>query len=134
MAGFSQYLQQKVLDHIVGKTSFTMPTAYVALLTAAPSTDASAPTEATYTSYARKITAGADWNAATAATPSVTTNAQAITFVTCTGGSSTVTHFSLMDALTAGNMLGWGALSSSLAVSNNIQPNFAIGTLTLTLD
>jgi hypothetical protein len=45
MAGFTTYLQQKVLDHVRGKTSFTMPTAYVALFTTNP-TDAGGGTEA----------------------------------------------------------------------------------------
>lgn len=39
MAGFSTYLQQEILDHVVGKTAYTMPAVWVGLYTAAP-TDA----------------------------------------------------------------------------------------------
>ncbi len=128
MAGFTTYTQQKVLDHVRGKTSWTMPTAYVALFTAAPS-DAGGGTEAAYTSYARVATAGADWSAASGTSG---TNAQAITFPACTGSSSTVTHFGLYDASTSGNLLAWG--TCSLSVSTGITPQFAASALTLTLD
>lgn len=133
MAGASDYLENALLDHITGKTSYTKPTAYVALCTAAP-TDASTGstlTEANYTGYARKQTAGSDWDAASGG---AVANAAAITFDACTGGSSTVTHFALVDASSAGNVLCWGALSASLAVSAGITPEFAIGALDLTLD
>lgn len=33
----SDYLENKLLDHQLGKTSYTMPTVYVGLFTAAPS-------------------------------------------------------------------------------------------------
>lgn len=128
MAGFSTYLQQKVLDHVLGKTSYTMPTAYVALFTANP-TDAGGGTEAAYTSYARVTTSGATWNAASGTT---TTNASAVTFPACTGSSSTVTGFGIYDASTTGNLLAWG--TCSLSVSTGITPQFAAGALTVTLD
>lgn len=127
MAGFATYLQQKVLDHVVGKTSYTMPTTYVALYTANP-TDAGGGTEAAYTSYARVATSGL-WNAASGTS---ITNSGAITFPACTGSSSTVTGFAICDASSAGNILAWG--TCSLSVSTGITPSFAAGQLTVTLD
>jgi hypothetical protein len=131
----SDYLELKVLDHIFNKAAYTAPTnIFVALLTAAPAdsaTGSSGLTEATYTGYARKSTAAADWNAAAAG---ATTNANVITFAACTGGSSTVTHFALLDASSAGNVLFTGALSASLAVSNGITPSFAAGALSTSAD
>ena len=129
MAGLSDYLENKLLDHIVGKTSYTMPTAYVALFTAAPS-DSGGGTECSGGSYARKSTAGADW---TAASGGATSNANAITFVTPTGSWGTVTHFALFDASTAGNMLAWGALSASQAIGTGNTVSFAVGDLDITL-
>lgn len=128
MAGFTTYLQQKVLDHVRGKTSYTMPTAYVALFTANP-TDAGGGTEAAYTSYARVTTSGSTWTAASGTSGA---NAAAIAFPACTGSSSTVTGFGLYDASSAGNLLAWG--TCSLAVSTGITPQFAIGDLVITLD
>lgn len=129
----SNYAEAALVDHILGKTSYTMPTAYVALCTAAPTdTDTgSTITESAYTSYARVSTAGADWNAYASGSAD---NANAITFPKCTGGTSTITHFAIVDASSAGNLLLYGALDSSLAVSNNITPEFAAGTLTVTAD
>jgi hypothetical protein len=58
--------ETRILDHIVGKTSYTMPsTVYLALFTTAVN-DAGGGTEATGGSYARKLTAGSDWTAASA--------------------------------------------------------------------
>ena len=130
MGSFTDYTENKVLDHITGKTAFTKPTAYVALFTAAPS-DAGGGTEVTGGSYARVATAGADWNAASAG---ATTNANAIAFPTATGSWGTVTHFALMDASTAGNMLAWGALGTSKTVASGDTAQFAAGALSATLD
>jgi hypothetical protein len=133
MAGASDYLENKLLDHIVGKTSYSMPTAYIALCTTAP-TDASTGStivEANYTGYARKSTSGSDWEAASSGH---TQNAGALTFGACSAGSSTVTHFAVCDASSGGNMLFFGSLGSSLAVSTGITPEFAAGDLDVYLD
>ena len=128
MAALSDYLENKLLDHIVGKTSFTMPTAYIALFTANP-TDAGGGTEANYGSYARVTTSGATWAAASGGASS---NAAAITFPACTSGTNTITGFGIYDASTTGNLLAWG--TCSLSVSTGITPEFAIGDLDLTMD
>lgn len=60
-------------------------------------------------------------------------NAAAVTFPKCTGSTSTVTHFGIGTASSgAGKLLFRKALASNLAISNNIQPQFAIGQLTVT--
>ena len=52
MAGFSDYLEDKVLDHVFGGNAYTAPgTLYVALYTVAP-TDTGGGTEVTGGSYA----------------------------------------------------------------------------------
>jgi hypothetical protein len=129
MSSFSDYTENKVLDHIVGKTSFTMPSVWVGLYTAAPS-DTGGGTEVTGGSYARKSTAGADWAAASGG---ATSNANAITFVTPSASWGTVTHFALFDASTAGNMLAWAPLTSSQAVGTGNTVSFAVGDLDITL-
>lgn len=130
MAGsFSDYTENKVLDHVVGKTSFTMPSVYVALFTAAPS-DSGGGTEVSGGSYARKSTAGADW---TAASSGATSNANAITFVTPTGSWGTVVAFGLFDASTSGNLLAWADLTTNQAIGTGNTVSFAIGDLDLTL-
>lgn len=89
--------------------------------------------EATYTSYARVAVArsGSGWTV----TNNAVANAAAITFPACTGGSNTITHFAVGTASSgAGKVLYKGALTASLAVSNGITPEFAIGDLDITED
>ena len=134
MGSFTDYLENKVLDHVVGKTSFTMPAVVaVALFTAAPS-DAGGGTEVTNANnYARKATAGTDWQAAASG---ATQNTAAITFNVPSGSWGTVTHFAIMDSATygAGNMLMWSALTTPQAIGSGNTVSFAIGDLDITLD
>jgi hypothetical protein len=133
MAGLSQYAQQKLIDHLTGKAAWTAPTAYVALLTTNPTTDAGASlVETTYTNYARVTTSAASWNSASGVSPSSATNAAALTFPTCGTTGATIVGFALYDASSAGNLMGYG--TCSLAVSSGIAPQFAIGQLTVTAD
>lgn len=127
MPSFSDYTENRVLDHVLGKTSFTMPSVWVALYTVAP-TDAGGGTEAAYGSYARVATSGASWNAASGGS---TSNATALAFPACTSGTSVVVAFGLLDASSGGNLLAHG--TCSLSVSTGITPQFAIGALTVSL-
>lgn len=126
----SDYAENKVNELLVGKTAFTLPTAYVALYTAAPS-DSGGGTEVTGGSYARKSTAASDWAASSGGSIS---NAAVITFVTATGSWGTVTHFGVHDASTAGNLLWWGALGTSKTIANGDSASWAIGALVHTED
>lgn len=107
---------------------------YIGLHTADPGeTGTQTTSEATYTSYARVSVArsGADFTIA----GNTVSNAASITFPACTGGSNSITHFSIgTDSSGAGNLLFSGALTDTLAVTNGITPNFAIGDLTTTAD
>lgn len=107
---------------------------YVSLHTANPDeTGDQTTSEATYTSYARVAVArsGSGWTV----TNNAVTNAGAITFPTATGGTNTITHFAVGTAASStGKILYKGALSSSLAVSNGITPEFAAGDLDITED
>lgn len=134
MSAMSDYLEGELIKHIFRTGSFTKPSAlYVALFTAAPN-DAGGGTEVTGGSYARAQLDPADANwAAPAAGNGVTSNAAAITFPAPTANWGSVTHFAVMDASTAGNMLFHGALSASKTVNNgDPAPEFAIGDLTVT--
>jgi hypothetical protein len=134
VASFSDFLEAALLDHLFGNSSYTAPTIYVALFTAAPS-DTGGGTEATYTSYARVSTAASDWNAATGTSPTTIDNANEIAFPTSTGGGTeTMTHFGLYDASTSGNLLVWGSLDTSKSVASGDTPKFAAGDLNVTLD
>jgi len=68
-------------------------------------------------------------------TTSTISNTALVQFAQCTGGSNTLTHFGIgTDLAGSGNLIFKGALTSSLSVSNGIQPQFAAGALTVTVD
>lgn len=131
MGSLSDYTEDKVLDHITGKSSYTMPTVYVALSTADPTDDGTGIAEPSGNGYARVTTSAATWNSASGGS---TSNATEIAFPTASGSWGTITHFALYDASTAGNMLAHGSLAESKAISANQIPAFAIGALEVTLD
>src|SRR4051794_24828519 len=112
MAGFTTYWQQKVLDHSTGKASIgTALPVHIALFIVPP-TDAGGGTECNYTGYGRVATSPETWNAAAGTEAS---NAQAVTFGACTGGTNTVVAFGAYDGPTLGNLLWWGPASLALA-------------------
>lgn len=109
MAGFTDYLEDKVMGHLFGGTSYTAPTTwYVGLLTVAP-TDSTAGTEVSGGAYARQSVA---WTVAGSGTAQAS-NTSAITFPTATTNWGTVTHAGIYDALTAGNLVAYETLTQS---------------------
>lgn len=107
---------------------------YVALHTSDPGEAGAQNTnETAYTNYARVAVArsGAGWTV----TGSSAVNAALIQFPQCGASGATVTHVSIGTASSgAGTILYSGALNSSLAVSNLIQPQFAASALSVVED
>ncbi len=129
----SDYLELALLDHIFGGGNYARPgTVYIALFTAAPN-DAGGGTEVAGNSYARAAVTN-DATHFPAASGGSKANGVAINFATPTGSWGTITHFAIFDALTSGNMLYWGAMSSSIAVGLNNAVTIPIGNLTITED
>jgi len=62
-------------------------------------------------------------------------NAALLQFPLCTGGSATATYYSICTTQNgAGQIIVSGALSSSLSISNGIQPQFNAGELDVVID
>ena len=131
MGGFSGYWENKILNHIFGKGSYTPPTIYVGLSTADPTDDGSGLTEPSGNGYTRIQTSASDWNAASNGSLD---NAGDITFTQATGDWGTITHFALFDAVTAGNMLAYGELSQSKVIGESDTARFEAGDLDISLD
>lgn len=92
--------------------------------------------EVAYTGYARVSVArtSGGWIISGTA-PTQAANATVLNFPLCTGGTPVATHASVGFATSgASKVLYAGLLASSLAISNNITPNFQIGTLVFTED
>jgi hypothetical protein len=135
-AGKSDYLENKDLDHNLGKASFTMPTTVALALCTVVPTDASTGatiTEASYTGYARKVIAAA---ALTSASGGQSSNSETLTFAACTAGSSTIIAYAICDNSTkgAGNVLYWGTSTSTVISTTQTPPNIAAAQLVVNED
>ena len=126
MAGnLTNYLENKLLDHFLGTTSYTMPTVYVGLFTVAP-TDAGGGTEVTGGSYARQAAAF------TAAASGATSNSANIDF---TGmPAATTVAIAVFDASTSGNMLVYGTLTTNKQTDAGDTLRIATGDLDISID
>jgi len=124
----SDYLENKVLDHVLRNTAYTSPVAvYTALFTVTP-TDAGGGTEVTGGSYAREAST---FGAASGGTIS---NSALIDFGTATADWGTVVAVGIFDAITSGNLLFWGAMTANKTVLNGDSFSFAIGALDVSMD
>jgi len=134
MAGSkSDYLENEILDHILGGADYARPaTVYIALYTVAP-TDAGGGTEVTGGSYARvAVTNNAtNWPAASGGAKS---NGTDITFAEATASWGTVVAFGILDAVTAGNFLYWADLTANKTIDSGDTAKFAVGDLDITED
>ena len=129
MAGFSDYLEDKVLDHVFGGNAFTAPsTLYVALYTVAPS-DTGGGTEVSGGAYARQT--GAFTVSGT--NPTTASNTAAIEYPTATADYGTVVAVGVLDASSGGNLLAYSTLDSSKVVSSGDVFRFNAGDLDITL-
>lgn len=136
-AGFSDAVENKILDHLTGKAAYASPAPlFMALLTTAASDTSTSASlvEATYTGYARKQIPAADWNAAAAG--AVATAVQEA-FAACTAGSSTVIAWALSPVAAtagAGDVVMYGTCPSVTISSTQTPATVGAGTLSMALD
>lgn len=133
MGSKSDYLEGKILEHVLRNTAYSSPaTVYVGLYTAAPndaSTGSSGGTELSGNGYSRQSCAFG------AASGGSISNSGTVTFgPNTTSGWGTVTHFGIFDASTNGNLLYWGALTASKTVAVGDSVSFGAGALVVTED
>jgi len=128
MAEFTNYLENKLLDHVLRNVTYTSPTTvYVGLFTTAPD-DTGAGTEITGNSYARVSV-----SVTTASAGAVTSSAN-VTFPQATGSWGTISHMAIFDAATSGNMLMYTELTTSKVIGNGDIFQISSGNLSVTLD
>lgn len=129
MAGFSDYLEDKVLDHVFGGNAYSAPsTLYVALYTVAP-TDTGGGTEVSGGGYVRKT---ATFNVS-GTNPTTASNSAAVEYPTATADYGTVVAVGIFDALSSGNLLAYANLTTSKVVSTGDVFRFNTGDLDVTL-
>lgn len=129
MGSFSDYLENKVLNHVLGVSAFTPPTTvYVGLSTADPTDSGGGLAEPSGFNYARKSLAFA-----AAANRAVSQNA-IVTFNQASGAWGTASHWGVFDSLAGGNMLAYGALTVNKSIVNGNTPSIASGQVTISFN
>jgi hypothetical protein len=134
MSAASNYLENKVLDHVLKNTAYSQPAnLFVGLFTntsgnAAANLEAGTLTdEVSGGSYARQagaFSAASGGSASTSAT---------ITFPAATANWGTITHVAVLDASTSGNVLFWGAVTTSKTIETGDTFQITSGNLTISL-
>ncbi len=138
MSAASNYLENKVLDHVLRVASFTQPSGlWLALFnntsgSAATNLEAGTLTDETSTSgtaYARQAVTFAAASSGSAATSAT------VTFPAATANWGTITHVAIMDGGTAGagNVLFWGAVITSKTIETGDTFQVSSGNLTVSL-
>lgn len=139
MSALANYLEAALLGLIFNKDAFTGPSTYLALFTSDP-TDAGTGTEVSGGSYARVLiydnTSGTpDWTVAVVdGVGYKVENDDDVTFPTATAAWGTITHWSVLDAATSGNLLMHGALDDSKVIGTDDVFKISAGDLVLRLE
>lgn len=128
MAEFTDYLENKLLDHVLRNVSYTAPTtSYVGLFTAAP-TDTASGTEVSGGSYARQVLS------VTTASAGIVTSSADVNFPQATASWGTISAIGIFDALTSGNLLMYTTLTTSKAIDEGDILKISTNNLTVTID
>jgi hypothetical protein len=136
MAAASDYLEPKILDHVLGKGARNLtspPNLYVALFTGS---SASAEVEAgTLTSEVSDANYARQSITFDTATSSGASNSNAITFAAAAADIGTIRHMAIMDGDTEGsnNVLFHGAITNPKEIFQDDSFQIPIGSITITL-
>lgn len=143
MSAFTDFAENKIIDHIFRNRAWAVPTAIVVeLYTAAPG-ETGGGTAVTGGSYAPvtvgpsdatwKSTQGTTTAVASSGTGGQTSNGGIITFPAPTANWGSVSHVGIKDAV-AGNLLIYGALTTPKTVNNgDPAPTFPVDAITFTI-
>jgi hypothetical protein len=126
---FSDYLENKIVDHVFGGSAYTAPaTIYLALFTAVADGEAGTVTEVSTsgTAYARE-------SVAFTVVDDTASNTSDVEFSPATASWGTITHIGLYDASTSGNLLAYAALSASKTIASTDVFRIPAGDLDVTL-
>jgi len=136
MAEFSDYFENKIIDHMLRAQAYTPLTVYVALFTSVTGLEANNPTgEVVGNAYARQV-AGLS-----AGSGGLSSNAADITFPVATPSAwGLISHVALVDHVSATNwgtgvnVLMWSPLDNSKQIDANDQFKVLAGDLDVAID
>ena len=125
MGSLSNYVENKILDHILKTSNFIQPSnLYIGLSTSDPLDNGSGISEPSGNGYLR-----VNHNTWDITVNRSTENTGTITFPGATGSWGTVTHFFISDNSTGGNLIGHGELSTSRTIGVGDNPSFIDGSI-----
>lgn len=133
MSAASDYLENEVLDHVLGVAAYTpAATLYIGLFTSAGGLETNEAVNQTEistssTGYARQAVT---FNAAASGSSD---SAATVTFPAATANWGTITHVAVMDAATGGNVLFHGAVTTSKTIETGDTFQISAGNLTISL-
>jgi len=129
MSAASDYLENALLDHVLGGTQYTQPaTLYLGLYTADTGLETNEPSaEVSGGSYVRKAIT---FNAASSGSAD---SAATVTFDAATANWGTITHVAVIDAASSGNVLFYGAVTTSKTIESGDTFQVSAGNLTISL-
>jgi hypothetical protein len=126
VAGFSNYLEAELLDHVFGVASYTMPTAYLSFHTGDPGE-----TGASEASGMARQSLNAKMDAASGG--AITSNTL-VSVTSSHGSDQTISYLGVWDAVSGGNFLASLLMSTGKTIGNGDTLSFAAGDLDFTLD
>ena len=138
MSAASNYLENKVLDHVLRVASYTQPSGlWLALFTngsgnAAANLEAGTLTDEISTSGSAYGRQSISFNSASSGSSA---SSATVTFSTATSNWGTITHVAVMDGSTAGsgNVLFYGAVTTSKTIETGDTFQVSSGNLTISL-
>ena len=123
---FSNYLANEILDAVFSGNAYSVPsTFYLALYTATPSASGGG-TELSGDGYARQTVAFTT-------TAQTSSNTAAVEYPTATASWGTITTVGVFDAVTSGNLLAFGNLTTSKTIGLGDVLRIPTGDLDITL-
>jgi hypothetical protein len=127
MSGKSNYLEYKILDHVLATTAYAAPSAvYLSLHYTSPGENDSG-TEVSTGGYAREEVSFNSASGGSATGP--TTDKE---FTASGAAWNGVAHFGIYDASSAGNLLYYGALSAPKDITDGDSIRFVADSITIT--
>lgn len=128
----TKYMYKKIQDKFIGNVDYSVTKFYIGLSTTSPNVDGTNDTPPTTGSYARVLVDNdkVSWN--NCDDSGVVSNKIKVYFPEATAPQGTVTHYTVYDALTGGNMLAFGELDIHRTIDNGMQMWMDIGNIKFT--
>ena len=137
MSAASDYLEKKLLDHLLVNTAYAGETTlFFGLCTAAPSEGGSPTNEFAFSGgYARVAVTNDETKFPPCAITGIPTkiNGTLLAFPTATAAWGVASHWAIYNAATAGDLIVYGPLATSFDIQNGKTPKIPIGAMSLTI-